>query len=240
MGPGTCHRNFQIATSQLSLQEQRQTGTAQTNGKTVCRVHHQEIVLVFIILEPRLFESCYHARVLLNNTNFNIHFSLHPPRPLSIMTASHKKTNNSASTPTPSPPFKNPYLTLLITFAAWKAFLFAIAIGSTLLAGEAYDTSGSLVVRGPQAQSGAGGTVTTTADASGQQQLDRNHDQPYDGGFLIQLTARFTSWDAIYFVTQARRGYRFEQEWAFGAGLPMMVRGLLFCKFVKPNCRTGT
>ncbi|KAK4166648.1 GPI mannosyltransferase 2 [Cladorrhinum sp. PSN259] len=108
-----------------------------------------------------------------------------------------RKSNNS---PPPSLP-SHPYLTILKTFVAWKVFLFAITLGAALLTGDAYDTSGSLVVR-------------------------QIH-QPY-GNFMSQVAARFTSWDAIYFVTQARRGYRFEQEWAFGAGLPTVVRGLLF------------
>ncbi|KAK3984585.1 glycosyltransferase [Cladorrhinum sp. PSN332] len=128
---------------------------------------------------------------------------------------SHKAKEN--------PPL-NPYLTILTAFASWKAFLFAVALGSALLTGDAYDTSGSLVVVFP-AQGGAGGTANpTTAEASGQQLL-----QPYGSEhFLTRITARFTSWDAIYFVTQTRRGYRFEQEWAFGAGLPTAVRGLLY------------
>lgn len=35
--------------------------------------------------------------------------------------------------------------------------------------------------------------------------------------------ARLTSWDAIYFTQVARRGYMFEQEWAFGSGLPLVI-----------------
>lgn len=37
------------------------------------------------------------------------------------------------------------------------------------------------------------------------------------------LLARLSSWDAIYFVQQAHRGYIFEQEWAFGEGLPRSI-----------------
>ncbi|EFX06078.1 duf409 domain containing protein [Grosmannia clavigera kw1407] len=37
------------------------------------------------------------------------------------------------------------------------------------------------------------------------------------------LATRLSSWDAVYFVQTARRGYSFEQEWAFGSGLPLLV-----------------
>ncbi|AEO64180.1 450d1c96-0cdd-4525-a3d1-aefd0f7013fd [Thermothielavioides terrestris] len=106
-----------------------------------------------------------------------------------------------------------PYGTLLASFAAWKLFLFAIALGSTLV-GDAYDTSaGLVVVQGP----GAAGS----GDDGGAHLATPVTD------FGRRLVARFASWDAIYFVSIARRGYRFEQDWAFGAGLPLAVRGLL-------------
>ncbi|KAL2020396.1 hypothetical protein VTK56DRAFT_8439 [Thermocarpiscus australiensis] len=94
-------------------------------------------------------------------------------------------------------PACRPYRTLLASFAAWKLFLFAIALGSSLV-GEAYDTSAGLVVQDHRAASAPAG-----------------------------LVARLASWDAVYFVSIARRGYRFEQEWAFGGGLPVLVRGLV-------------
>jgi phosphatidylinositol glycan class V len=100
-----------------------------------------------------------------------------------------------------------PHRTLLASFAAWKLFLFAIALGSTLV-GDAYDTSAALVVEdGPD------------ASTHGQRLLL--------SGLGSRLVTRLTSWDAIYFVSSARRGYRFEQEWAFLAGLPTVVRALL-------------
>lgn len=37
------------------------------------------------------------------------------------------------------------------------------------------------------------------------------------------LAARLASWDAIYFVKAAERGYVFEQEWAFGSALPACI-----------------
>ncbi|ROT36451.1 mannosyltransferase [Sodiomyces alkalinus F11] len=34
---------------------------------------------------------------------------------------------------------------------------------------------------------------------------------------------RLTRWDAIYFTASARRGYLYEQEWAFARGLPVVI-----------------
>lgn len=91
-----------------------------------------------------------------------------------------------------------PYQTLAASFAAWKLFLLAVGIGSCV--GDAYDTSGSLAVLG--------------------------NDGP-PPGFGASLVTRFASWDAIYFLTAARRGYRFEQEWAFGAPLAITIRAII-------------
>jgi phosphatidylinositol glycan class V len=105
-------------------------------------------------------------------------------------------------------PTRRPYRTLLEAFLAWKLFLFAIAFGCSVVGG-AYDTSAGLVVQGSAGSNGAGAAGLLT------------------GLVGPRLLARFTSWDAIYFVSIARRGYRFEQEWAFGGGLPVVVGGIL-------------
>ncbi|KAM0331354.1 hypothetical protein ACHAQA_003026 [Verticillium albo-atrum] len=42
----------------------------------------------------------------------------------------------------------------------------------------------------------------------------------------FSLVTRLTRWDAIYFTSSAQHGYRFEQEWAFGPGLPTVVAAL--------------
>ncbi|KAK4200843.1 GPI mannosyltransferase 2 [Triangularia verruculosa] len=102
-----------------------------------------------------------------------------------------------------------PYRSLVTAFLIWKTVLFAIAFGSTLV-GDAYDTSASLLVLGG-----------VEAAAAGQQRAQ----QPL--GLIGNLVSRLASWDAIYFLSSAKRGYVFEQEWAFGAGLPIVVRGLL-------------
>lgn len=88
-----------------------------------------------------------------------------------------------------------PYRTLLTIFAAWKFFLFAIVLGSSLVGGT-YDTSAALVIQGGRHDSSAG------------------------------LITRLASWDAIYFVSIARRGCRFEQDWAFCGALPVVIRGV--------------
>ena len=70
---------------------------------------------------------------------------------------------------------------------------FLLAIAAGTRVGTTYDTSTSLVPN----------------DAFGQP-------QPF-------IVTRLTSWDALYFVQIARQGYSFEQEWAFGYGLPSVI-----------------
>ncbi|KAG7286206.1 ER membrane glycoprotein subunit of the GPI transamidase complex-like protein [Staphylotrichum longicolle] len=133
------------------------------------------------------------------------------------MPPKHHKNSSSSSTGA----LAHPHRTILASFFAWKLFLLAIALGSTLV-GDAYDTSAGLVVQGSSGLGlpgkddrlvgGGGGTGGGTGGGLG---LGR------------ALVSRLSSWDAIYFVSVARRGYRFEQEWAFGAGLPVVVRGVL-------------
>lgn len=93
-----------------------------------------------------------------------------------------------------------PYRTLTVAFVAWKLFLLAIAAGSQV--GATYDTSSDLL------------TSTLGSD---------DHDASTFWVAVRHFAARLTSWDAIYFVKSAERGYVFEQEWAFGAALPKMV-----------------
>jgi len=94
----------------------------------------------------------------------------------------------------------HPHRTLIAAFAVWKVLIFSIAAGSCI--GDAYDTSGALVVLGSQ-------------------------DSAVRRTFLANLVTRFASWDAIYYVSVARRGYRFEQEWAFGTALPIVIRSVI-------------
>ena len=95
---------------------------------------------------------------------------------------------------------RHPLRALLLCFAAWKALLLLVAVASP---GPGYDTSTSLVLSHPQ---GGGG------------------DGPLPAA-LHRIATRLTRWDAIYFTQVAARGYRFEQDWAFGWGLTRLVAG---------------
>ena len=88
---------------------------------------------------------------------------------------------------------QHPLRSLVGAFAAWKALLLAIAIGSGV--GPAYDTSSTL----------------TSISISSPSEL------------AFDVATKLTRWDAIYYVQAARRGYLFEQEWAFGSGLPTVI-----------------
>lgn len=103
----------------------------------------------------------------------------------------------------------HPHRTLIAAFVAWKALLFVIAIAACI--GSAYDTSGALAVLG------------VDSDSLSVQALDASK----PSGVVGTLLTRFASWDAVYYVSVAHRGYQFEQEWAFGAGLPMAIRGII-------------
>lgn len=100
---------------------------------------------------------------------------------------------------------QHPYRSLAVVFGLWKAFLLAIAAVATL-AGPAYDTSGDLLE--------AAAKLNVTAPYAS----TAGHAIPSGG-----IVSRLTSWDAIYYVQAARRGHLYEQEWAFGAGLPLVV-----------------
>ncbi|KAI1100073.1 glycosyltransferase family 76 protein [Jackrogersella minutella] len=88
---------------------------------------------------------------------------------------------------------KTPVPTLLTTFFAWKTLLLAIAIGSNV--GAAYDTSTTLL----------------------SPEIASSHESTFD------LSTKLTRWDSIYFIQASRRGHLFEQEWAFGSGLPTVI-----------------
>lgn len=92
-----------------------------------------------------------------------------------------------------------PRTTLLVSFLAWKSLLFLIAI---LAPGPGYDTS-TFLLDGWSLDSGS------------------SHVHKGDTKAILSsawITSRFVRWDAIYFTQTAKRGYVFEQEWAFGWG----------------------
>ncbi|KAK3401573.1 GPI mannosyltransferase 2 [Sordaria brevicollis] len=121
------------------------------------------------------------------------------------MTTTSPLTKSSALT-------NHPHRTILKTFFLWKFFLLLIAVGSTLVNDRAYDTSADLLLIGDD-------EPLSVNDGNGVAELVRN--------FGKRLVTRFNSWDAIYFVSAAKRGYVYEQEWAFGTGLVASVRGVL-------------
>lgn len=84
--------------------------------------------------------------------------------------------------------------------------MLVLVAAGSALVGPAYDTSASLLLA------------------------------PASNSSSSMFLARLSSWDAVYFVQQAQRGYVFEQEWAFGEGLPRIItralRGMFFFCFV--------
>ena len=114
---------------------------------------------------------------------------------------------------------QNPIRTLLLSFAAWKSLLLLVALCSP---GQDYDTSTSLVL--------------THAHAHPQylQHLQPGHEFPSTDITplptpLHYIATKLTRWDAIYFTQTAARGYRFEQEWAFGWGLTRLIALVTDC-----------
>lgn len=93
----------------------------------------------------------------------------------------------------PSLDSKNPIRSLVGSFLAWKSLLLLIVIGSSV--GPAYDTSSTLL----------------------SPEITSSHEPPFD------LATKLTRWDSIYFIQASRRGYMFEQEWAFGTGFPTVI-----------------
>ncbi|KAI9753883.1 MAG: 60S ribosomal protein L8B [Chaenotheca gracillima] len=95
----------------------------------------------------------------------------------------------------------HPNLSLLTFFIGWKAWLLLVAY---LSPGPAYDTSTSLLLAQSQDLPNLTRSPAPTPDSFG-------------------LLEKLTRWDAIYFMRVARRGYLFEQEWAFGWGFTKLV-----------------
>ncbi|KAK0124284.1 ER membrane glycoprotein subunit of the GPI transamidase complex-like protein [Cadophora gregata] len=103
-------------------------------------------------------------------------------------------------------PQDHPIRDLIALLVVWKALLLLLSICSP---GVGYDTSTSLFYT--------------------------EHD--HDHGEQLPLALRYivgklTRWDGIYFVKISRRGYLFEQEWAFGWGF---TRVIALCSHVLRN-----
>jgi phosphatidylinositol glycan class V len=90
----------------------------------------------------------------------------------------------------------HPILSLAAAFTAWKGLLLAIALGASV--GPDYDTSTSLF-------------------------FDVVHGTKAP---VPALATRLTRWDALYFMHDAVKGKVYEQEWAFGIGMPAAVSSI--------------
>ena len=95
-------------------------------------------------------------------------------------------------------PLDHPKRFLVISFIAWKLILLCIALTSP---GPGYDTS----------------TVLLYSDSNLTQA------QFGDDWVAASRLRNLVRWDAFYFTQVARRGYLWEQEWAFGWGFANLV-----------------
>lgn len=92
-------------------------------------------------------------------------------------------------------PLEHPVRSLTTLFLGWKAILLLVAACSP---GPGYDTSTNLVLS--------------------------SHPEAAELPSVIRyIVEKLTRWDGIYFVTVAKRGYLFEQEWAFGWGFTKFI-----------------
>ncbi|OAA62813.1 DUF409 domain containing protein [Niveomyces insectorum RCEF 264] len=150
----------------------------------------------------------------INNTSFSAQ-TRYPMASASATTARSAAT--AAGRSTLLDPRRHPYRILVALFVFWKTLLLAIAFVA-YRAGPAYDTSGSIVVDAgggdPSLLPPSHAYANTNASTTGPGSITRS-----SGTFV----ARLISWDAVFFIQSTRRGYRYELEWAFSRGLPILV-----------------
>lgn len=106
--------------------------------------------------------------------------------------------------------FRNhPRPSLIVLYMGWKLLLLSVALASP---GLGYDTSTTLLHLEP-----------------GFSGMDYNSGL----GYLSPNLDSLIRWDAVYFTQIGRRGYLWEQEWAFGWGftksLAAIGRGIVCC-----------
>ena len=92
----------------------------------------------------------------------------------------------------------HPKLLLMLWFTLWKLLLLCVALISP---GPGYDTSTILFHSNPD-------LIDPTAKSK---------------AYVVASLSKLVRWDAIYFVEIARRGYSWEQEWAFGWGFTKLL-----------------
>lgn len=95
-------------------------------------------------------------------------------------------------------PLDRPKLFLVLSFIAWKLLLLCVALTSP---GPGYDTSTELL-------------------HSGLNLAQANYGSEWEPALRLTSLVR---WDAIYYTQIARRGYLWEQEWAFGWGFTNLI-----------------
>ncbi|KAK6336529.1 ER membrane glycoprotein subunit of the GPI transamidase complex-like protein [Orbilia brochopaga] len=61
-------------------------------------------------------------------------------------------------------------------------------------------------------------------------EYDASNDHQQGIGSVERLVTALTRWDAIYFASIAKHGYRWEQEWAFGIGQSYLLQGYKFIR----------
>jgi GPI mannosyltransferase 2 len=97
-----------------------------------------------------------------------------------------------------TPTVSRPLVSILTFFTVFKALLLSIAISAAVAPD--YDTSTTLFFTRHAAIAG----IPSAASPA----------------------QRLTRWDAIYYMSAVRNGYVFEQDWAFGLGLPTLTAWL--------------
>jgi phosphatidylinositol glycan class V len=118
---------------------------------------------------------------------------------------------------------KTPRTLLVILFLAWKLLLLTIVL---LVPGPGYDTSAQLLFQG----FGVGEVPFSGPPSVG-------HGASHSWAFRFErLVENLTRWDAIYFVPLAERGYKLEQEWAFGWGFTRLLSFLSKSMLILPSC----
>lgn len=120
-------------------------------------------------------------------------------------------------------PFDRPILTLTLVFVLWKLLLLLVALTSP---GRGYDTSAELFFARKTGGNinGYDETTVTGVDSASVQTQKLSHQ------WLSRFLTNLFRWDAIYFVKIAERGYKFEQEWAFGWGYTRLLSWISKCK----------
>ena len=107
-------------------------------------------------------------------------------------------------------PLDHPKLYLVLNFIAWKLVLLCIALTSP---GPGYDTSTELLRPFPDLAQANSGTRSEPA---------------------LRLRS-LVRWDAVYYTQVARRGYLWEQEWAFGWGFTNFIAVISKGKRIPPQ-----